>query len=105
MEVTLRLDIVARAKSKMEASAVNTFQELQELGQELLDSCLTWEKFDRPGLSRVPNLASSDLAVLHTSPAEVAPIVDLEDGVKRVKASSTAWSLGTPDVDPELIPS
>ena len=103
MEVTLRLDIVARAKSKMEARAVNTFQELQELGQELLDSCLTWEKFDRPGLSRVPNLASSDLAVLHTSPAEVAPIVDLEGGVKRVKASSTAWSLGTSDVDPELV--
>ena len=101
MEVTLRLDIVARALSLTASrgginTSVTTFQELHHLAAEILDSCLTWGKFALSGgLRSCPNLASSNITALHTSP-DVEPIVDLEDCVKKIKvarlADDTTWS-------------
>ena len=90
--MTLRLDIVAKAWSLMAArggiDTINTFQELQNLAQEILEGCLTWDKFARPGgLRSCPILASADISVLHGSPT-VEPIVDVEHCFKKVKGVS-----------------
>ena len=91
VEVTLRLDVVARALSLMAArDGINTYQELLGLAEELLDSCLTWGKFAQSGgLRSCPNLASSEITALHTSP-DVEPIVDLEHCFKRIKEGGVA---------------
>ena len=101
MEVTLRLDIVSKALSLMAArggiDTISTFQELHTLAQEILEGCLTWDKFALPGgLRSCPILASTDITALHDSP-DVEPIVDVEHCFKKVKGGSLAnpiWSPG-----------